>query len=183
MEFRCNAAPNAAPCVRIATTDDQGRLLKKPKRIIKVVRNGESVFSWIDRCSRKHFTAMDDEAKRLNEKDYGEMFKELSDILKPYGKTVPKGTPFSVLADSLAKIEGDKNKKKEATKPELLTIPVDEPASSESAPEPKKQEETVELTNAQLKAKIEDLGGEYPPTANKAQLKDILSKLEADKEE
>lgn len=164
MEFRCNAAPNAAPCVRISTTDDQGRKLPKPKGVIKVVRNGESVFSWIDRCSRKHFTAVDAEAKALNDRDYKEMFAELSAILEPYGEQVPEGTSFAVLADSLAKIEYDKNKKQAAKKPDLLTIP-SEPIV----------EEAPELTNKELKAKLDELGVEYPTVVNKTQLKQLLA--------
>lgn len=164
MEFRCNAAPNAVPCVRISRTDDQGRPLMKPKKTFKVVKNGESVFSWIDRCSRKHFTAADAEARALNERDYNEMFAELGAILEPHGKQVPKGTTFAVLADSLAKIEYDKNKKQEAKRPELLTIP-SEPIV----------EEAPELTNKELKAKLDELGVEYPSVVNKTQLKELLA--------
>jgi hypothetical protein len=167
MKFRCNAAPNAAPCVKIATTNDRGEPLPKPKRTIKVVRNGQVINSWIDRCSRKHFTPVDDEARQLNARDYKEMFDELTDIFKPYGKSVPKGTSFAILADSLAKIEYDRSQKKTTAKPVLLTVP-DLPESSEAP---------VELTNAELKSKITDLGGSYPTVVNKAQLKDILAKL------
>lgn len=176
MEFRCNAAPNAVPCVRIATTNDRGELLEKPKKIFKVVKNGHSVFSWIDRCSRKHFTAVDAEAKALNAKDYEEMLAECKEL----GIKVPPGTPFSVLADSLAKIEHDRNQKVAAKRPELLTIP---DAALPKPVAPVETENVEELTNPQLKARIKDLGGEYPTVCNKAQLKEILSKLEADKEE
>jgi hypothetical protein len=153
MEFRCNATPNAVPCVHVATHNDKGERLSKPKRTLKVVKNGASVYSWIDPCSRKHFTAVDAEAKQLNADDYNKMFKKLSDILRPHGKSVPKGTPFSVLADSLAKIEYDNNQKKAAKKPELLTVPVGEPVLPEPviAPIASVEPEVVELTSCSCK--------------------------------
>jgi hypothetical protein len=177
MQYRCNAAPNAVPVIRVSTHDDTGKLLAKPKNHTKVVKNGAILYAVPDRCSRKHFTALDAEAKAQNEADYKAMLAEAKKI----GMKVPPGTSFAVLADSLAKYEYDCRQTKKAEKPVLLTVPsapkrVDAPDTQPSTSDNAKIAEADE--KKALKKAITAKGGKFTNFMDVKKLREINAKLE-----
>jgi hypothetical protein len=158
--FRC-IVPNAVPCVDIKEFDEKtGQRLDKPKKAYKSVKKGGTV-SWVDLCSRKHFIAVDDAAKRLNKEDFKKMKIELKDL----NVELPDDATFAECADSLAALKASKTNSNANVKRRFF-------APSEEADK--------ELTNAELKAKLDDLGVEYPAVVNKAKLKELLAGAEKD---
>jgi hypothetical protein len=159
MQFKCNIAPNAVPCTSIKTHDPTtGKKLDKPLKSYKVVKKGKTV-TWVDRCSRKHFIAVDEDAKALNAKD----FKDMKDELGALRAKLPSDATFAECADSLAKIEA-KKLWKESTKAQRVFTPESEEADST----------TSELTNKEIKAILDANDIEYPAQANKATLTALL---------
>lgn len=159
MQFKCNVAPNAVPCTSIKTHDPTtGKKLDKPLKSYRVVKKGGTV-GWVDRCSRKHFIAVDDDAEALNAKD----FKDMKEELKELGIKLPADATFAECADSLAKVEAKKIWK-ESTKAQRVFTPESQEADST----------TSELTNKEIKAILDANGIEYPPQANKATLTALL---------
>lgn len=164
MIFQCKVRPCAVPIVKIETTDTGGNLLPKPINRTKVVKFGHKV-GWVDRCSRKHFIPLDDEAKALNKKDYALMREELMALGV---KHIYANDPFWFLADSLAAI-----KARHAGKAASIGRPLLEPEDDE-------EEEVVEPTNAELKAECKAKGIKYHPNDNKAKLKERLAGADKD---
>jgi hypothetical protein len=162
----------ASPCIedsRYNPDSKSGLVGGKVVRKNRFVPYGKTT-KWVDPAARKHFVAIDAEARDNDKRDFDFLKKA---VIAAGGK-VPDDVTLSELGEAYDKIDPRMTHNKHVKAQEKRRkIEFDSGDSSE----------IVGLTNAQLKAKIDDLGGEYPFTANKAQLKDILSKLEADKEE
>jgi hypothetical protein len=153
MRFQCKIRPCAVPVVDITTHDGKGKLLKKPIKRTKVVKFG-GIVGWVDRCSRKHFNALDADAKALNKQDYAEMVAECKELNVP----VPDDATFALLADSLAAIHAKASAKAVSVATPLLVPSTDD-----------------EPTNAELRAQCKDKGIKTYPNDNKAKLKQRLA--------
>lgn len=165
-QFRCNVKAGANPCIYDSRYDNDvnnGTIRGKVIRVNRFVRFNNTT-QWVDPAARKHFEPVNDAARKLNDSDY----KRLKSHLQGKGVSVPDDATLSELGEHFDRLD------------ERLRI-----MTNKHYVQKKRKFDTMEQpepTNNELKAEIDKLGGKYPPTANKAQLKEILKGLTTGKE-
>lgn len=128
MQYKCIASPGAAPCISDTRFDRDGRLELiyrdgtiggKVVRTCKHVKKGK-VVRWVDPSSRKHFIAVDDEARKCNELDREFLLKELSKIvvngkklaIPPDATLSELGATYNKFDPRMAKVQNKRTKSK-----------------------------------------------------------------------
>jgi hypothetical protein len=178
--YKCTYAPGCDPCVfdsRFAR-DGRGELIYRDGTINgKVVRKcrrvvrGESV-AFVDFASRKRFEATDDKTKEQDKQDHAWLLKELTKI----GADIPDNPTLSELGAAYDRFDprmaiatGQFVKKMDRK----IGLKADVKSGNVL-----NGVEEDELTNAQLKAILDERGVSYPSIVNKAQLKELIAKSE-----
>jgi hypothetical protein len=170
--FRCINPMGASPCIedsRFNRDSKSGLIDGRVKRRNRHVPFGRTT-AWVDPASRQHFEPVNDEARKANEDDYKWLIEQLAKV-EINGKKldVPEDATLSELGEwynkydkrlNLAIHAGAKKKKRVIG---LKNVDA---------------KEDVELTNAELKAILDDRGISYGANDNKAKLKELVAESE-----
>jgi hypothetical protein len=168
--FRCINPMGASPCIEdsrfnrdLATGTVDGKVVRKSRH----VPFGKTT-AWVDPASRKHFEPANDEAEKANKEDCKWLLEQLA-------KVEVNGKKLDIPADATISELGEWYNKYD----KRLNIAVHRGATQKKrALGFKETNEVVEMTNAELKAILDDRGVPYGANDNKTKLKELVAESE-----
>lgn len=170
MPYKCIHGGLTRPCIYDPRYDkdlsEEGKL--KRKKVYRSARKGDE-FPFVCPISRKYFEPTDEETRQQDKRD----LERISAELKTLGVKVPKDATVWEAAINLSKLEQIERKKKEK-KPTRIFEKIETEEQMSEGPE---------LTNRELREKLDDLNVKYPPNSNKATLKQLLADNQPDKDD